>query len=100
MINPTVQDAVTAHLNARSSVDWNIYRQCILVSKESGMNADRLDFAAIGAGLDRKHIIRIVIGTSNCVGERLGGDELWSKDLLAVELHELLEVLLMDFLVQ
>lgn len=100
MINPTVQDAVTAHLNARSSVDWNIYRQCILASKESGMNADRLDFAAIGAGLDRKHTIRIVVGTSNCVGERLGGDELWSKDLLAVELHELLEVLLMDFLVQ
>ena len=97
MINPTVQDAVTAHLNARSSVDWNIYRQCILVSKESGMNADRLDFAT---GLDRKHTIRIVVRTSNCVGERLGGDELWSKDLLAVELHELLEVLLMDFLVQ
>jgi hypothetical protein len=38
-----------------------------------------------------------VVGTSNCLGERLGG-ELWSKDLLAVELHELLEVLLMDFL--
>ena len=39
-----------------------------------------------------------MVGASNCVGERLGG-ELWSKDLLAVELHELLlEVLLMDFL--
>ena len=78
MINPTVQDAVTAHLNALSGIDWNIYRQCILASKESGMHADRLDFAAV---LDRKYNIRIVVGTSNCVGERLGG-ELWSKDLL------------------